>query len=262
VQHMDAAEAPTGPALGETSLTTVELNADLPAAIDRLAVALSLGADSVAKLRSATVQVGDLPGLGLGITVGDQITISRDAAGWGWFIDPTPYDDSEFTLPTGNGVAATPASPSYGRMDLLTVEMHELEHVLGVADSSTGLMSEKLIAGIRLAPARAAAQVFDSATGTFLGVDELELLRGLHDGLSNPLNASQLPDWVVSDFGGNSSSNHDEELASSHTPKLSASTNGVREGHRSPDNGNIGSAVISWNKSFVGFGSGKLRSLL
>ena len=32
------------------------------------------------------------------------ITIDQDAAGYGWFIDPTPADDSEF-----GGVAQSPA---------------------------------------------------------------------------------------------------------------------------------------------------------
>jgi len=187
VQHMNAATAPTGPALGETALTTAELNTLLNAAIDRLSAALALGASSIAELRAATIQIGDLPGLDLGITVGSTITMSRNAAGWGWFIDPTPYDDSEFPRPTSNGLEATPASPANGRMDALTVLMHELEHVLGFPDTTRGLMSEILVAGTRLAPPvdPASAHVFDEGSGNFVSVNEMSQLRTLRDGQIN-----------------------------------------------------------------------------
>ena len=42
------------------------------------------------------VQVADLPGGLLGEAVGKTILIDRDAAGYGWFVDPTPADDLEF----------------------------------------------------------------------------------------------------------------------------------------------------------------------
>jgi hypothetical protein len=208
VQHMDAAAAPTGPALGETALTTAELNTLLNAAIDRLSAALALGASSIAELRAATIQIGDLPGLDLGITIGSTITMSRNAAGWGWFIDPTPNDDSEFPRTTSNGLEATPASPANGRMDALTVLMHELEHVLGFPDTTRGLMSEILVAGTRLAPPvdPSSAHVFDEGSGNFLSVNEMSQLRTLREGqinlpktlsdgpanLSNPLRDGQV----------------------------------------------------------------------
>src|SRR5262249_43315812 len=61
VQHMDAAAAPTGPPLGDTSLTKAELNTLLNAAIDRLSAALALGASSIAALPAATIPNSDLP---------------------------------------------------------------------------------------------------------------------------------------------------------------------------------------------------------
>ena len=49
----------------------------------------------------------------LGETVGNTILIDRDAAGYGWFVDPTPADDVEFAdvlgpyaLAAGNGSPA------------------------------------------------------------------------------------------------------------------------------------------------------------
>jgi hypothetical protein len=41
----------------------------------------------------------------------------------GWFLDPTPWGDSEFTTPGNQG--------KQQRMDLLTVLMHQLGHLLG-----------------------------------------------------------------------------------------------------------------------------------
>jgi hypothetical protein len=68
------------------------------------------------------------------------------AAGWGWFIDPTPRDDSEFTTPGDLG--------EQNRMDLLTVLLHEIGHLLGQEHQADGLMAETLTAGTRLLPAR------------------------------------------------------------------------------------------------------------
>ena len=85
--------------------------------------------------------MADLPGDTLGIAIGNTILIDTNAAGYGWFIDPTPADNSEFM----NGSA-----PS--GMDLLTVVMHEMGHVLGygdVYDSSSNIMDGELAAGTR-----------------------------------------------------------------------------------------------------------------
>ena len=59
----------------------------------------------------------------LGFAAGDTIWLDADAAGWGWFVDPTPGDDSEFTTPGDQG--------EQGRIDLLTALMHEIGHLLG-----------------------------------------------------------------------------------------------------------------------------------
>jgi hypothetical protein len=59
------------------------------------------------------------------------ITIDDDANGVGWFIDPTPQDNSEFTG-VDNYLQATPNSPASGKYDLLTAILHEMGHTLGI----------------------------------------------------------------------------------------------------------------------------------
>ena len=100
-----------------------------------------------------TVQVADLPSGFLGETTGKTILIDRDAAGYGWFVDPTPADDSEFADVLGPGtLAANNSSPAANRADLLTAVMHEMGHVLGYDHVADGLMSATLPLGTRRDP--------------------------------------------------------------------------------------------------------------
>ena len=48
----------------------------------------------------------------------------------GWFIDPSPFDSSEFVLDHGR-LMADPVGPAWLLYDLLTVMGHELGHALG-----------------------------------------------------------------------------------------------------------------------------------
>ena len=106
---------------------------------------------AIADLAGVKVEVADLPGGTLGETDGKTILIDRDAAGYGWFVDPTPGDDSEF--------AATPGSPTLVaakggaaalHVDLLTTVMHELGHELGLDHvAADDLMNAVLPLGVR-----------------------------------------------------------------------------------------------------------------
>ena len=74
--------------------------------------------------------------------------IDDDGAGFGWFLDATPLDDLEFASNDGDRPAG---------IDLLTVVMHELGHVVGLddhysADGSDDLMHGYLDAGERRVP--------------------------------------------------------------------------------------------------------------
>jgi hypothetical protein len=114
------------------------------------------------QLAALQLTVADLPGLNLGESSGGHIVIDTDAAGYGWFIDPTPAQNEEYlTMPNGS-LQAKAASDALGRMDLFTVISHEIGHVLGYThtDADNGqaeLMDADLVAGVRELPAATAA---------------------------------------------------------------------------------------------------------
>ena len=67
-----------------------------------------------------------------GHPVAGTLLIDDDANGTGWFIDPTPWESSEFSLHnTEYNFQAAPDSIAYGRYDLLTTIFHELGHLAG-----------------------------------------------------------------------------------------------------------------------------------
>jgi hypothetical protein len=82
---------------------------------------------------------------------GPTIYLDDKAAGWGWFVDPTPWEDSEFTTPGNQG--------EQHRMDLLTVLEHELGHLLGFDHQATGVMEDTLATGARRVPSSASDRV-------------------------------------------------------------------------------------------------------
>jgi len=81
------------------------------------------------------------------------IQLDVNAAGHGWFIDETPEDDAEF--PTQRlGLAADTQGSANGKIDALTVLMHELGHLYGYQDEvdSVSLMGATLPPGTRRLP--------------------------------------------------------------------------------------------------------------
>jgi hypothetical protein len=113
-----------------------------------------------ARLRAVsqiTVGIADFPGPWLGMAFPGVIWIDQNAAGYGWYIDPTPADDAEFP--------ATPGSPAYGKVDLLTVVTHELGHELGFDDTAgNSLMGVFLTPGTRRIPAPAHPEAGSGST--------------------------------------------------------------------------------------------------
>ncbi len=115
-------------------------------------------------LANVSIRIADLGGLTLGMASGNTIWLDDDAAGWGWFVDRTPFDDSEFTTPGNQG--------EQGRMDLLSALTHEMGHLLGHDHDEGGVMGETLAAGTRLSVGRDVSAL-DAAFASWAGQGDL-----------------------------------------------------------------------------------------
>ena len=139
-------------------LTDDELVAIFDAALLQLFDADLISGEQFAALMDVDLVVVDLEGLTLGLATAATLYIDIDAAGHGWFVDATPQDSSEFYLDVDSDhLIASSDSEAYGQIDLLTVVMHELGHLLGIDHSDSGLMAETLDAGTRVALSEADA---------------------------------------------------------------------------------------------------------
>jgi hypothetical protein len=106
--------------------------------------------EQMARLSSVKLAIADLPAATLGLATPKTILLDATAAGYGWFIDPTPLDDWEFE-PDADLDSVLPISQS---IDLLTAVLHELGHLLGHDDEDPAshldnMMSATLTPGIR-----------------------------------------------------------------------------------------------------------------
>ena len=124
---------------GEMHLTQAQLDTVVVMAIAQWAAA-GASASQIAALQATTFSIANLSGTVLGEeSAPSHITIDIDAAGKGWFIDPTPHDNFEFlhTLnAAGTDLLTDPTTAAAGHFDLLTTVSHELGHVLGLPDTT------------------------------------------------------------------------------------------------------------------------------
>ncbi len=150
------------------ALTEAQLAPVVEAAFNRLSAAGVNQAD-LDQLRTIQFVITDLNGAVLGLETPGVIKIDPTAAGLGYFVDSTPNQDEEFSDASGYLSAIAPAAQ--GRVDLLTVILHELEHALGqphatLASQSHELMAPTLLPGERRLPEQdavfASADIFDS----------------------------------------------------------------------------------------------------
>ena len=98
----------------------------------------------------------------------NSVWIDQNAAGYGWFVDATPgRENEEFgTIVGGTTELASAGSPATGKVDLLSVLMHEMGHVLGLEHGDElGVMGESLGLGVRRVPEGAARMVLGALRG-------------------------------------------------------------------------------------------------
>src|SRR5262249_38306757 len=111
----------SAPTPAAADLSNAQLHAAVAGARARLGAA-GVDPSVLGSLATADYEVGTLPAgiLGESNVPGRRVTISADASGQGWFVDPTPLQDEEFA-----------GGPAMGTMDLLTAVLHEMGHLAG-----------------------------------------------------------------------------------------------------------------------------------
>jgi hypothetical protein len=146
-----AASDPGAISSGEMALTEARLAPVVDSAIDRWEDTGILSQTKLEELIDLEFAVVDLDGRTLGETRDGCILIDLDAAGFGWFIDDTPWDDLEFARNGDNELIALANDDAYGKMDLLTAVMHEIGHFIGIEHNGEqdSLMHETLDTGVR-----------------------------------------------------------------------------------------------------------------
>jgi hypothetical protein len=144
VDYLPSLATATTPVTNTATLTSI-LGASLASSLD-------------ANTSGVTLTIANLPNAAVGQTVGTAITLDTNAAGYGWFVDPNPAANTDF-LPTSNPNVwiAAPGSAAAGKMDMLSVLLHEYGHALGLDHSANpnDFMAPDLQPGERRLPSAA-----------------------------------------------------------------------------------------------------------
>jgi hypothetical protein len=152
--------APTTPVVNDGILSNAELNFLVDAAIQRWVDAGATSAQ-VDAMRAVAFGIVDMSGIYVGSSTHGVINIDDNAAGYGWFVDSTPGEDSEYDG-AGTRLTADVGGAAAGKLDLLTVLMHELGHQIGLGDEymtskGSDLMYGYINVGERRLPAQGEA---------------------------------------------------------------------------------------------------------
>jgi len=167
--NLMAAEPPDAYASAQETVTSDQLLPIIAEAKRRWIDSALLDDSMIRALEFVDFQIVDLQGLTLATTIGNTVYIDVDAAGHGWFVDLTPGEDEEFHQVEGaTAWIAAESSLACDRIDLMTVVMHELGHVMGIEHSGSDaadsdLMNATLNASVRLLPADWKMVSLDSA---------------------------------------------------------------------------------------------------
>jgi hypothetical protein len=159
VAQQAPADGPNTSAAAVPSLTQSELAPVVNEAI-ALWSATGLTPAQVSLLKNEQYVIQDLSKQGdLGLTGAAAVYLDPTALGYGWYIDASA-GNAAFTPSTYGQLTAVAGSPAAGKMDLLTVVMHEMGHVLGLPDYSAitapgDLMDQTLDVGTRRMPSTA-----------------------------------------------------------------------------------------------------------
>jgi hypothetical protein len=148
--------------------------------------------------RGVTLSIADLAGATLGLANPGSIALDVNAAGHGWFVDRTPLRSEEYVIDASGQLAARDGTRADGRIDLLSVLVHELGHIMGFEHDDGvpgGAMNETIDIGERLlvdgvltvvpTPIMAMpslttygmAQLFHETLGAFVDPAEADLLE-------------------------------------------------------------------------------------
>lgn len=181
-------------------LLYAELDPIIDAAINRWMTSTVFDEAMLSRLDDLSFLIADLTGDQLALFVDDTVIIDADAAGHGWFIDDTPYQDSEFK-PQGNDteLVAGESSSAFGDMDLLTTVMHEIGHVFGYGDidpeiNPTDIMSGALETGVRHLPAGASQGGISEGSGSLISMDLTPDETDSEDSMSELISSSP---WLI-----------------------------------------------------------------
>lgn len=134
----------------QATITVSDIDSVLAAAIDTWT---SLVVDPIL-FANITIVFTDLADLKLTEVDGTTIYIDINAAGWGWFIDPIPTDSDEY-LTVGRDRIALDNTDADNKIDLLTVLIHELGHILSLEhDHSSTVVQDTLDISVRRLPSQ------------------------------------------------------------------------------------------------------------